>query len=108
MSVSGSPSQIVRGALAPGGDGPVDLSWQVDLYKDLHRAPELSGAERETAARIATELQQRCPDWEVTTGVGGYGITAVLRNGEGPTVLYRSDFDGLPVAESTGVPYAST
>jgi len=103
--VSGSPSQIVSDAVE--ADGPADLSWQVDLYKDLHRYPELSGAERETAARIHAELH-RFPDWEVTTNIGGYGITAVLRNGEGPTVLYRADFDGLPVAEATDVPYAST
>lgn len=111
MSVSGSPAQIVRSALTGGNEGPanahgVDLSWQVDLYKDLHRYPELSGAERETAARVAAELH-RFPSWEVTTGIGGYGITAVLRNGEGPTVLFRADLDGLPVMEATGVPYAS-
>jgi amidohydrolase len=109
VSVVGSPTTLV-------GASRADLSWQDPLYKDLHRYPELSGAERETAARIAAELR-RYPDWEVTTGIGGHGITAVLRNsgggdggdgGDGPTVLYRADFDGLPVAEATGVPYAST
>jgi amidohydrolase len=100
VSVAGSPTAVVAESTA-------DLSWQEPLYKDLHRYPELSGAERETAGRIAAELT-RYPDWEVTTGIGGHGITAVLRNGEGPTVLYRADFDGLPVAEATGVTYAST
>lgn len=77
-----------------------------DLYKYFHQHPELSGAEELTAARIAEELE-RFPEWEVTTGIGGYGITAVFRNGDGPTVLMRADFDGLPVAEKTDVDYAS-
>lgn len=95
-----SPAQIVDSATA-------DLSWLEDTYKNFHQQPELSGAEEQTAMRIALELR-RWPDWEVTTGIGGYGITAVLRNGEGPTVLMRADFDGLPVLENTDVDYSST
>ena len=44
----------------------------------------------------------------VTTKVGGHGVVAVLRNGDGPTLLIRGDMDGLPVKEQTGLPYAST
>ncbi len=99
MASAGTPASIVDNAEA-------DLSWQEDLYKHFHMHPELSGAEEQTAARIAQELQ-RYPDWEVHTEIGGHGITAVLRNGEGPTVLMRADFDGLPVAENTEVDYAS-
>ena len=99
MTAPPTPSTIVANAAA-------DLSWQEDLYKHLHAHPELSGAEEQTAQRIEEELQ-RFPDWAVTTGIGGYGITAVLRNGDGPTVLMRADFDGLPVAEATEVDYAS-
>ena len=75
------------------------------LYLDLHAHPELSYQERETAAKLAERL--RAAGIEVTTGVGGHGVVGVLRNGKGPTVLLRTDLDGLPVEEKTGLPYAS-
>lgn len=77
-----------------------------ELYEHLHANPELSFQEKETSARIASELEAL--GFDVTTGVGGYGVVAVLRNGEGPTVLVRADMDALPVKEETGVSYAST
>ncbi len=76
------------------------------LYTDLHRHPELSNQEQHTAARLAKEMQAL--GFDVTTKVGGTGIVAVLRNGDGPTVLVRTDLDALPVTEKTGLPYAST
>lgn len=76
------------------------------LYRHLHAHPELSLQEKETARRIATELREA--GFQVTTGVGGHGVVAVLRNGAGPTVLWRSDLDALPVREETGLPYASS
>lgn len=78
----------------------------LELYKHLHTNPELSFHEEKTAARVADELKRA--GYEVTTGVGGHGVVAVLKNGSGPTVLVRSDLDGLPVKEQTGLPYAST
>ena len=45
--------------------------------------------------------------FEVTPNVGGHGVVAVLKNGTGPTVMIRTDLDGLPVTENTGVSYAS-
>jgi len=98
----------------------------VDLYLQLHKAPELSFREAKTSAILAQELQSL--GFEVTTGVGqqwvvdkatrdigevkpgvgGYGVVGVLRNGNGPTVLIRTDMDALPVPEQTGVSYAST
>ena len=45
--------------------------------------------------------------YEVTEGVGGTGVVGLLRNGDGATVLLRADMDALPIAESTGLPYAS-
>lgn len=84
----------------------LDLEWLEELYKEFHAQPELSTAEEKTAARIERELTH-FSDWVINTRIGGYGITAVLRNGSGPTVLFRADFDGLPVAEKTGVEYAS-
>ena len=76
------------------------------LYLDLHRNPELSLQERRTSALLAERL--RTLGYDVTTGVGGYGVVAILRNGAGPTALLRTDTDALPVEEKTGLPYAST
>ena len=83
----------------------VDLSWVDSFYTWMHENPELSEQEEQTAAHIQSRLAQL--DCEVTTGIGGHGITAVWRNGDGPTVLYRADFDALPVTEDTGASYAS-
>ncbi|RMD94114.1 MAG: amidohydrolase [Calditrichaeota bacterium] len=75
------------------------------LYKYLHTHPELSFHELNTSKRIATELKNL--GFEVTTHVGGNGIVGVFKNGQGPTVLVRTDLDALPVKEQTGLPYAS-
>jgi hippurate hydrolase len=75
------------------------------LYLDLHRTPELAMHEQQTAAKLAERA--RSLGYEVTTGVGGTGIVAVLRNGEGPKVLLRTDMDALPIEEKTGLPFAS-
>ena len=76
------------------------------LYRDLHRNPELSGREVQTAAKLADGL--RALGFEVTTGVGRTGVVGVLKNGNGPVVLLRTDMDALPVEEKTGLEYAST
>ncbi len=76
------------------------------LYLDLHRHPELSFHETETAAKLAAAL--RDAGYDVTTGVGRTGIVGVLKNGAGPTVLLRTELDALPVTENTGLPFAST
>jgi len=82
-----------------------DTPYLVALYKDLHAAPELSFQEVKTAARLAKEL--RPLGFEVTEKVGGTGVVAVLRNGDGPVLMIRTDMDALPVDEDTGLPYAS-
>jgi len=79
--------------------------WQEDFYRDLHAHPELSHQEVRTAAKVADRL--RAAGCEVHAGVGGTGVVAILRNGEGPAVLLRADMDALPVREATGLPYAS-
>ena len=61
--------------------------------------------EARTAARLARELKEL--GFEVTENVGGHGVVGVLKNGDGPTVLVRTDMDALPVIEQTGLPYAS-
>lgn len=81
----------------------VDLA---ELYRDLHRHPELSFRETRTAGIVADRL--RALGLETTTGVGGTGVVGLLRNGDGPTALLRADMDALPVQEATGLPYAST
>jgi amidohydrolase len=88
---------------------PVPAALSPDLrafYEDLHRNPELSLHEEKTAAKVAERLRQA--GFEVTTGVGGTGVVGVLRNGQGPTVMLRTELDALPVEEKTGLPYAST
>jgi amidohydrolase len=76
-----------------------------ELYLDLHRHPELSGEEERTADVVADRLRDK--GFEVTERVGGFGVAAVLRNGDGPVVGLRGDMDALPVFEETGLPYAS-
>jgi amidohydrolase len=85
----------------------------VETYRTLHATPELSMQEAKTSAFIAQRLRDL--GYEVTYPFGRYtdpnatcyGVVAVLRNGAGRTVLVRSDMDALPVAEQTGLPYAS-
>ena len=76
------------------------------LFLWLHQNPELSFRETETARRLASEL--RALGYEVTEGVGQTGVVAIMRNGDGPTVLLRADMDGLPVKEDSGLSYSST
>lgn len=79
---------------------------QEDFYKDLHQNPELSHQEHRTAANVARSMDSY--GFQTETGIGGTGVTAVLQNGNGPTVLLRADMDALPLQERTGADYAST
>jgi len=81
-------------------------TWLQGFYRDLHQHPELSHQETRTASGVADRL--RASGCEVHEQVGGTGVVALLRNGDGPTVLLRADMDALPVREATGLPYAST
>ncbi|WP_372698734.1 amidohydrolase [Arthrobacter sp. JSM 101049] len=80
------------------------LDWQRDLYKDLHRHPELSSEENRTAERIESEL---AGIGYAVQRIGGTGVVGVLENGTGATVLSRADIDALPVTEDTGLDYSS-
>lgn len=90
-----------------------ELPQLVSTYKMLHAAPELSHYEVKTSAFLADQL--RSFGYTVTERIGkydrpqftGYGIVAVMKNGDGPTVLVRADIDALPVEEKNNVPYAS-
>lgn len=77
--------------------------WQEDLYIHLHKHPELSMQEVQTAAEITRRLESF---GYAVKQVGG-GVVGVLQNGPGPTVLFRADIDALPVQEATGLPYVS-
>jgi len=90
-----------------------DLPSLLGIYKDIHTHPELSAHEERTAALVAKEL--RAAGCQITEHLGkyeksdlkGYGVVGVMKNGDGPTVLVRTDMDALPVEEQTGLPYAS-
>ncbi|MDH3568434.1 MAG: hypothetical protein OEM61_13910, partial [Desulfobacteraceae bacterium] len=75
------------------------------LFDHFHRNPELSTIEHETARRMAMELS--LAGFDVTEGVGGTGVVAMLENGDGPLVMMRADMDGLPVEEKSGLENAS-
>ena len=76
-----------------------------ELYRHLHRSPELSMQEHATAELIRARMEALGCE---TFLCGGTGVVAVLRNGEGPVVGFRADTDALPLAEDTGLDYAST
>lgn len=82
-----------------------DLPYLVEFYKIRHQHPEISLQEQETARVLAAELRKI--GFEVTENFGGYGIVGILKNGEGLTVLYRTDMDALPINEKTDLPYSS-
>lgn len=88
-------------------DAQLDRDYpQLDaLYKDIHAHPELGYQEVETAKKLAAQM--RALGFTVTEGVGKTGLVAVLKNGDGPKVLIRTELDALPMQEKTGLPYAS-
>jgi hippurate hydrolase len=98
---------------APAQIADQELPSLLTIYKDVHSHPELSTQEEKTSALVAKELKGA--GCEVTDHIGkyqdpqekGYGVVGVMKNGEGPVVLVRTDMDALPVREETGVPYAS-
>ncbi|WP_454714457.1 amidohydrolase [Caulobacter segnis] len=75
------------------------------LYKDIHAHPELGFQEVETGKTLAAQM--RSLGFTVTENVGKTGVVAVLKNGDGPKILIRTELDGLPMQEKTGLPYAS-
>jgi metal-dependent amidase/aminoacylase/carboxypeptidase family protein len=75
------------------------------LYEDIHAHPEVSFHEVRTSALLAAEMRKL--GVTVTEHVGKTGIVAIFKNGDGPTVLVRTEFDALPMEEKTGLPYAS-
>jgi hippurate hydrolase len=109
-------SMLLAGALAASpalAESPVGPAVKADydkhlraLFLDFHQNPELSYVEQRTAGIMAKEF--RAAGATVTEGVGGTGVVGVMKNGDGPVVLVRADMDGLPLKETSGLPYAST
>lgn len=77
----------------------------ITTYREFHQHPELSFEEKETAAKLAAAWKKA--GLQVTSDFGGHGVVGIAKNGDGPTVMIRSDLDGLPVVEQTGLVYAS-
>src|SRR5437773_2866661 len=113
FSLSIFAAAVALAQQTPRSIADTELSSLVALYKDIHGHPELSGHEERTSALIAKEL--RAAGCEVSDNFGkyddpklkGYGVIGIMRNGDGPTVLVRTDMDALPVEEETGLAYAS-
>lgn len=82
-----------------------DLPFLVEFYKTRHQNPEISLREEMTSKALANEMRQI--GFEVTENYGGFGVVAMLKNGDGPQILYRTDMDALPMPEKTDLPYAS-
>jgi amidohydrolase len=100
--LAGASDSKAGAALAPLDALYPDLE---KLYIDLHQNPELSLQEEKTSAKLAERL--RSLGFQLTTGVGGFGVVGILENGKGPTVMLRTELDALPVEEKTGLPFAS-
>ena len=84
-----------------------DIIELVAFRRQLHRRPELSGEEQETAATISSTVEALSPTGLVT-GLGGYGVAAVFDSGNrGPTVMFRAELDALPIVEESGVAWTS-
>jgi len=107
------PALSLFGQPTPQSLADAELPSLLGIYKDVHTHPELSGHEERTSTIIAKEL--RAAGCQVTDHLGkyenpklkAYGVVGVMKNGDGPTVLVRTDMDALPVEEETGLPYAS-
>jgi len=78
----------------------------VQLRRQLHQIPEPCFQEKQTAALVAAYLKKL--GLEVSTGIAGTGVKAVLRGRlPGPVVGLRADMDALPIEEATGLPFRS-
>lgn len=94
-----TPEEIDQAAAAV---QPQVVEWR----RWFHQNPELSNREFNTSARVAEIL--RGMGLEPRTGIAHTGVTAIIEGGlPGPLVAIRTDMDGLPVVEQTGLPFAS-
>ena len=79
----------------------------IKFRRELHRNPELSGSEENTASFVAGVLEAN--DIEVKRNVGGHGVVGMLKSGrKGPVIALRADMDALPIQDRKDVEYASS
>ena len=84
-----------------------DVNELTAFRRELHKHPEISGEERQTARSIVKALKPLCPT-QILNGLGGHGVAAVFDSGiDGPTVLFRAELDALPIQELSDVPWTS-
>lgn len=84
-----------------------DLVELAAWRRKLHQHPEISNEEERTAREVVDFLADTGPD-AVLTGLGGHGVAAIYESGKaGPTVLFRSELDALPIHELSGAPHSS-
>src|SRR3989454_11836575 len=113
LSLSLSAATSLMAQQTPQSLADAEVPSLLAIYKDLHSHPELSTKEQRSSAIVAKEL--RAAGCEVTENFGHYdnpdwkcyGVVGLMKNGDGPTVLVRTDMDALPVQEQTGASYAS-
>ena len=85
----------------------LDLMELTEFRRELHRYPELSGEEVETASKIAAALKPMSPT-RILTGLGGHGVAVVFDSvKDGPTVLFRAELDALPIEERNDITWSS-
>ena len=92
-------------AADPGRWSRENIDSLVQLYQYFHAYPELSFHEEKTADRLAAELRDVGAD--VTQRIGGFGVVGIMKNGNGPTLMLRTDLDALPITEDTNLVFAS-
>ncbi|CDN92761.1 amidohydrolase [Agrobacterium tumefaciens] len=84
-----------------------DMLDLIELRHELHRHPEISGEEKETARRIRDFLAKAKPD-RILADLGGHGVAAIFDSGKsGPAILIRSELDALPIHEKSEAEYRS-
>lgn len=84
-----------------------DIAELTEFRRELHRHPEVSGEEVETASKITAALRQMLPT-RILTGLGGHGVAAIFDSGKaGPTVLFRAELDALPIEELNNIAWSS-
>jgi amidohydrolase len=83
------------------------LEELIQLRQELHKHPEVSGKETETAQRIIDFLSKYKPN-EIITNLGGNGLLAIYKGDEeGKTILFRCELDALPIQEINSFEYKS-
>ena len=87
-------------------DTELNIGKYLDWYEHLHQNPELSTQEFATSNYLKNKVSSM--GYTIIDSLGYYSFAAVLQNGSGPVLLYRTDMDALPIKEETGWTIASS